>query len=302
MSQNNVIEIQNLTRKFGHTEAVKQLNLQVPKGSIFAFLGANGSGKTTTIKMMMNILFPTSGRAELMGVNSRKLGPKEFQKIGYVSENQRLPEWMTVVEFIDYCRAFYPTWDSAFSERLFKQFDLPKDRKLKNLSRGMKAKAALLSSLAYRPELLVLDEPFSGLDALVRDELIRGILELCDREGWTIFITSHDIEEVERLADWVSIIDNGQLQFSEPVEQLQARFRRVEVVSKTPFKKLTSLPKSWLQIEVAGCTLGFVDSLYREEETLHQIKKLFSEEISITETPLSLREIFLTLAKTYRIK
>ncbi len=201
---NSVITTQNLTRRYGEVAAVSGLTLTVPEGSIYAFLGANGAGKTTTIKTLMNILTPSSGSARVLGVNSTLLGPKEFAQIGYVSENQRLPEWMTVEQLINFCRPMYPTWDPAFCTKLLEEFDLPLDRKLKHLSRGMKMKAALLTSLAYRPRLLVLDEPFSGLDPLVRDEVIRGMLELTEQENWTVLISSHDIDEVERLADWVT--------------------------------------------------------------------------------------------------
>jgi ABC-2 type transport system ATP-binding protein len=200
---NNIIETHSLTRRFGKTEAVDNLTLTVPEGSIYAFLGPNGAGKTTTIKMLLNILQANSGSANVMGVDSRRLGPRELSGIGYVSENQKLPEWMTVGQLIEYCRPMYPKWDATFCEKLRGQFDLPLDKKLKNLSRGMKVKAALLVSLAYRPRVLLLDEPFTGLDPLVRDEFIRGILELSEEGNWTVFISSHDIDEVERLADWV---------------------------------------------------------------------------------------------------
>ena len=140
---NNVIETQGLKRRFGNTDAVDNLTLAVPEGSIYAFLGPNGAGKTTTIKMLMNILEPTAGVAKVLGVNSTSLTPREFTQIGYVSENQQMPEWMTVAQLIDYCRPMYPNWDTAFCEKLLKQFDLPRDRKLKSLSRGMKMKAAL---------------------------------------------------------------------------------------------------------------------------------------------------------------
>jgi len=196
-----VIQTENLTKKFRKTKAVDHLSLKVPEGSIYAFLGPNGAGKTTTIKLLMNIIFPTSGNAEVLGVPSRLIGPEQFQQIGYVSENQKIPGWMTVPQLVNYCKPMYPTWDDDFCKRLLAQFDLPNDVKLKSMSRGMKVKAMLLSSLAYRPKLLVLDEPFSGLDPLVRDEFIRGILELTETEGWTVFVSSHDIEEVDRLAD-----------------------------------------------------------------------------------------------------
>jgi ABC-2 type transport system ATP-binding protein len=133
---NNVIETNNLTRSFTGTYAVRDLSLSVPEGSVFAFLGPNGAGKTTTIKMLMNILEPTSGQASVMGVETRRIGPRELARIGYVSENQKMPDWMTVGQLIDYCRPFYPQWDDAFCTKLREQFELPLDRKLKHLSRG----------------------------------------------------------------------------------------------------------------------------------------------------------------------
>jgi len=228
----NAIETTGLTRRFRQLEAVHSLDLVVPAGSIFALLGPNGSGKTTTIKMLMNLLEPTAGVARVLGAHSRRLGPGEFARIGYVSENIELPEWMTVQAFLNYCAPFYPTWDRELVATMLAKFELPSDRKLKHLSRGMKMKAVLLAALAFRPTLLVLDEPFSGLDPVVRDDFIRGVLEVSALGDWTVFVSSHDIEEVERLADWVAIIDKGRLQLSEKLESLQNRFRRVEVMRK----------------------------------------------------------------------
>src|ERR1022692_2662201 len=221
----NIIESHQLSRKYGRSDALHGLDLAVPAGSIFAFIGPNGAGKTTTIKVLMNLLEPTGGTARVLGVDSRKLTPRERRQIGYVSENQKLPDWMTVDQLMRYCRPFYPTWDRGLEKKLLRQFELPLDRKLSHLSRGMLMKAALLASLAYRPKLLVLDEPFSGLDPLVRDEFIKGALEVSQQEEWTIFISSHDINEVEQLADWVGIIDTGRLNLAEPIADLQGRFR-----------------------------------------------------------------------------
>ena len=178
-----MITIENLHKRFRKTEAVAGLSLQVPEGQVTACLGPNGAGKSTTIKCLLNLHRPDSGSASILGVDSRKLGPAQFTQIGYVSENMELPLWMTVKQFLDYCRPLYPNWDAAFEKRLLTQFDLPLTTKLKDLSRGMRMKAALLSSLAYRPKLVVLDEPFSGLDPLVRDEFIRGLLELTERHA-----------------------------------------------------------------------------------------------------------------------
>jgi ABC-2 type transport system ATP-binding protein len=181
-----IIEIRGLRKQFRKTVAVDGLNLDVPEGAVTAFLGPNGAGKTSTIKCLLNLHTPDDGSARVLGVDSRRLGPEVFQQVGYVSENQELPLWMTVRQFIDYCRPMYPGWDAAFADRLLREFDLPPDSTLKALSRGMRMKAALLSSLAYRPKLVVLDEPFSGLDPLVRDEFIRGMLELTENEGCSV--------------------------------------------------------------------------------------------------------------------
>ncbi len=159
----NIIETHNLTRRFGRTEAVHDLDFSVPQGSVCALLGPNGAGKSTTIKLLMNLLQPTAGEARVLGADSRRLRRRHFEWIGYVSENQQLPAWMTVRQYLDYCRPFYPNWDRGLEKELTDQFALPGDRKLGELSRGMLMKAARCSPpLSYRPKLLVLDEPFGG--------------------------------------------------------------------------------------------------------------------------------------------
>ena len=299
---NPAIETQGLTRRFGRNAAVDGLTLSVPQGSIYAFLGPNGAGKTTTIKMLLNILQPSTGTAAILGVDSTRLGPVEFSRIGYVSENQQLPEWMTVEQLIGYCRPMYGSWDSEFCNKLLAQFELPRDRKLKSLSRGMKMKAALLTSLAYRPRLLVLDEPFTGLDPLVREEVIRGMLELTEQENWTVFISSHDIDEVERLADWVGVINAGKIQLSEAAASLQARFRRIECVVPNAGRMPPTAPKSWLVPEVTPHRICFVESEYLPEASEARLRDAFPGASDLTASEMSLREIFVALARTFRIK
>jgi len=298
-----IIETEGLRRHFGRTEAVRELTFAVPEGSIYAFLGPNGAGKTTTIKMLLNILQPSMGSARILGVDSKDLGPRELAQIGYVSENQQLPEWMTVRQLIDYCKPMYPTWDDAFCEKLLKSFNLPPQRKLKNLSRGMKVKAALVTSLAYRPKLLVLDEPFSGLDPLVRDEVIRGMLELSEQSNWSIFISSHDIDEVERLADWVGVINDGQLYLSEPTESLQTRFRQIEFTAGPETTRLpAALPPNWLVPEMAGQNVRLVESQFRDGEIINELQRVFPGSSEPAIGAMSLRDIFLALARTFRFK
>ncbi len=295
-----IIEIQDLRKRFRRVTAVDGLTLIAPEGKVTAFLGPNGAGKTTTIKCLLNLHAPDEGEIKVLGCDSDRLGPPQFQRLGYVSENQELPLWMTVAQFIDYCRPLYPTWDDDFAKRLQRDFELPLEARLKALSRGMRMKCALLSSLAYRPRLVVLDEPFSGLDPLVRDEFIRGLLELTEEEGWSVFISSHDIEEVERLADQVAIIDRGKLRLDESAESLQTRFRRVEVVFENEAALPAETPAHWLHLEAAGKVLRFVDSAYAAEDLANSVAQL-SQARPPEVAPMSLREIFVTLARDYRL-
>jgi ABC-2 type transport system ATP-binding protein len=297
-----IIETFDLSRRYGRTEAVRDLSLVVPEGSIFAFVGPNGAGKTTTIKTLMNILRPSAGRAAVLGVDSRRLGPAEFRQVGYVSENQDIHEWMTLRQLLDYCAPLYPSWDAAFAETLRRQLDLPLDRRIKQFSRGMRMKAALLSSLAYRPRLLVLDEPFSGLDALVRDEVIQGVLELADQSQWTVFISSHDIDEVERLANWIGVIDQGRLSLSEPVSSLVGRFRQVEATFAAEAALPSPLPSTWLGAEAAGRVARFVDSACNGADDEARLRQMLPGATSVIVTPMPLKAIFIALARGFRAR
>ncbi len=291
----NIIETHNLTRRFGRTEAVHGLDLQVPSGSVCALLGPNGAGKSTTIRMLLNLLHSTSGRATVMGTDSRKLGPAELANIGYVAESQSLPLWMTVREYLDFCRPFYPRWDATLEAKLLDLFELPPERKMKHLSRGMVMKTALLSSLAYRPPLLVLDEPFAGLDPLVRDEFVRGMLEISELGDWTVLVSSHDIEEVERLCDRVAVIYAGRLKFNETTDALLGRFRRVEVTGATNATPVSG-GLEWTQ---AGALTSWVEPAYAGESTERAWRERFPG-ASVNASPMTLREIYLALAHSER--
>lgn len=301
----NVIETHNLTRCFGFARfgAVNGLDLTVPQGSVFALLGPNGAGKSTTIKVLMNQLAPTTGEAKVLGVDSRKLGPKELAKIGYVADGMELPEWMTVRQFLDYCRPFYPKWDMAIEKTLLQDFDLPPMRKLRDLSRGMRMKCALIAALAYHPELLVLDEPFNGLDPVVRDDFLRGLIETSAQGEWTILISSHDIEDIERLADWIGFIENGRLRLAEELESVQRRFRRIEITrgADTQVPEKNQRPKTWLNYEEAGAMIRFIDTAYVPQESERKCGEIFRG-AAVAASPLPLREIYVTLARASRIK
>jgi ABC-2 type transport system ATP-binding protein len=295
---NSTIHTENLSKRFGHTDAVDGVNLAVPEGAIYALVGPNGAGKTTLIKMLMNIIRPTAGSAQVLGIDSRRLTGKAFNRIGYVSENQELPEGMTVGGMLDYFRAFYPTWDRALESQLVHQFDLPLARRLKHLSRGMKMKAAFASSLAYHPSLIVLDEPFSGLDPLVRDELIEGLIELAPET--TIFLSSHDLAEIESFSSHVGYLEDGRLLFSEEMSVLSDRFREVTVTLAIPAPLPLELPASWLQPQTEDCVLRFVHSDYNEEASAREVAERFPSARNIAYDPMSLRSIFLAIAKSNR--
>ncbi len=203
---------------------------------------------------------------------------------------------MTPAQLVEYCRPLYPRWDTDLERALHRDLELNARQPLRALSRGTRMKAALLSSLAYRPELVVLDEPFSGLDPLVRDELTRALLETAGEGAWSVLLSSHDIEEVERLADWIGYIDRGSLLFAEPVAALLERFRRIEVVG--PDGQAPALPDgvAALSVERAGRTLRFIDDCHTTSDVERRITGAIPG-AAVNSSPLPLRDIFVALAR-----
>jgi ABC-2 type transport system ATP-binding protein len=301
-----VIEALDLSCRYGRTEAVRDVTFAVRPGSIFALLGPNGAGKTTTIRVLMNMLRPSRGRSRVLGVDSRRLGRPELERIGYVSENQKLPRWMSVADLLAFCRPFYPTWDEGFARKLVRDFELPPAAKVGHLSRGMRVKAALVSALAFRPRVLVLDEPFSGLDPVVRDDLVRGVLELAGEEQWTVLISSHDLDEVERLVDVVGFMNDGRLLLTEPLAELQGRFRAFEATlpGTDPFLRAGAtgrpdLPPTWIGTVMAGRLVRITDTHYVPGESERLFQQVFPD-ARLESRRMSLREIFVALARLER--
>jgi ABC-2 type transport system ATP-binding protein len=292
------IAIHDLAKAFGRTEVLRGVDLTVPEGAIYALMGANGAGKTTMIKLMMNILRPTSGSATMLGMESAKLAGAALNRIGYVSENQDLPDAMTVGGMLDYLRPFYPTWDRHLEGQLVRQFDLPVERKLKHLSRGMRMKAAFAGSLAYRPSLLVLDEPFTGLDPLVRDELIESLLERAPET--TIFLSSHDLAEIESFASHVGFLEDGRVLFSEEMPVLADRFRDVSVTLAAPGPLPQNLPAGWLLPQTTDCVARFIHSEYNGEASQREVLATFPGARDVVAEAMPLRSIFLAIAKSGR--
>ena len=295
-----MIRANNLWKQYGHHDALQGLSFSVPDGSAFALIGANGAGKTTTIKMLMNILEPTRGTATVLGVDSRKLSPRELSRIGYVSENQEMPLSLTVDEYLAYLRPFYPKWDVGLEKSLRSQLRLPGDRRIGNLSHGMRMKMALACALPFHPELLILDEPFNGLDPLVRDEFMEGMLEQAGQ--MTVFMSSHDLSDIDSFATHVAFVDSGKLLFEEPMDALMARFREVQVTLEETAAVPVSPPVEWLNIRVAGSVVTFVDSQFTEDSMNGKLHSFWSSVRRVEANPMELRTIFTTLARVARVE
>lgn len=290
------IETESLGKNYGRVKALDDLTFSVAEGGIHALVGPNGAGKTTLIKILVNVLHATKGHAVVLGADSTRISGKAFADIGYVSENQQLPLWMRVGGFLNYLRPFYPTWDIDLESRLVQQFELPLDRKLKHLSRGMRMKAALASALSFRPKLIILDEPFSGLDPVVREELAQALVIAKDYA--TTFVSSHDLGEIESFATHLTYLDSGRLRLSEDVPSIRSRFREVEVTLDAPANIPENLPSHWLQLTADGNTLRFIDSVFQQDTLRAEILQHFGTMQHATFNPMTIRGIFLAVAKS----
>jgi ABC-2 type transport system ATP-binding protein len=290
----DILITNQLTKRYRKLVALDKLSFSLPEGSMYGLLGANGAGKTTALKLVMNLHEPTSGEAQVLGVDSRRLEGRHFERIGYVSENQDQPGWMTLGYLLKYLKPFYPAWDDARAAELVERFHLPLDRKIKHFSRGMQMKASLISSLAYHPKLVILDEPFSGLDPLTREELIEALLE--SAPDTSLVVSSHDLADIESFASHIGYLDKGKLEFSEELSTLTARFREMEVTLEESALP-APWPSHWLRPQTSPAVVRFVETHYDPERTTSQIQLLFRGVKNIEASPMPLRSIFVTLAK-----
>lgn len=240
--QSPAVEVSCLGRKFGSKIALNNVSLQVRRGRVFGLVGSNGAGKTTLIKHILGRLKAESGLVRVFGFDPVTDPVEVLGRIGYLSENRDLPGWMRVDELIRYTAAFYPKWDAAYAEELRRQFGLPPQAKIRTLSRGENAKAGLLIALAYRPELLLLDEPSSGLDPVVRRDILEAIIRTVADEGRTVFFSSHLLEEVERVADDIAMIFNGNLALTGTLDDVREKHRRLVLRFDAPQTAPPKLP------------------------------------------------------------
>jgi ABC-2 type transport system ATP-binding protein len=225
----SVVNVSELTRRFGATTALASVSLSIPRGAVYGLVGANGAGKTTLIKHILGLLRAESGSVRVFGLDPVADPVGVLSRIGYLSEEKDVPGWMRVDELMRYSRAFYPAWDDAYAEELRQTFALDPTAKIKNLSRGQKARAGLLIALAHRPELLVLDEPSSGLDPIVRRDILGAVIRTIADEGRTVLFSSHLLEEVEQVADHVTMIHQGAIALSAPLDAIKESHRCLTV-------------------------------------------------------------------------
>ncbi len=239
---NTIIEITDLCRRFGKHTALNQVNLRIQQGTVLGLVGENGAGKTTLIKHMLGLFKAQSGFVRVFGMNPIQHPKEVLSRIGFLSEDRDMPEWMTIKQYMTYTQAFYPTWDTACANSLISQFSLDTSQKIKNLSRGQRAKTGLLLALAYKPDLLLFDEPSSGLDPVVRRDILGAIVRTIAEEGRTVVLSSHLLDEVERVADTICMIHQGRVILRNPMEQIRSSFHKFTLILDAPTETRPTLP------------------------------------------------------------
>jgi len=282
------IVIEGFTKRFGSRTAVSDLSLEVPRGSVLGLLGQNGAGKSTTIKTLLNLYRPTHGRLSVLGLDSVRQSVELRRRVGYLPEEPSCYRWMTVDEAVRFNAPFYPSWDRALADELLRKLELPRNRRLKELSRGMQAKVGLVLALAPRPEVLILDDPTSGLDAVVRREFLEAMIANVQAEGGTVLFSTHLLHEMERVADEVAILHHGRLLLRDSLESLKAATKKLRVVypERVPERiELPGLLRVVRDTHQALITVGGYDGRVAEE-----LRAGGAE--SVEAMDLSLEEIF----------
>ena len=296
LQTNSLVKTYGLGRK--QIRAVDGLSLNVPEGSIYGLLGRNSAGKTTTIRMAMGLARPTSGSIEVFGLNPAK-DPERIsvlRQVGYVPEDKALVSTLTARKLLQLNRSFYSdTWSDAFARRLCERLELPLDTLYAKLSLGNKTKSALIAAMAQRSRLLILDEPTIGLDPVILDELLRLLVEDCTADGRTIFLSTHQLREIEQIADHIGIMDRGKILLEGPLDDIRARFRRLTVTGAS----LPTTSPSILSTKRQAHAMQYI--LQSSPEAFSA--ELISNGATIVESdPLSLTEIFLELCRTTESK
>jgi len=292
VAEATVIDTVDLRKTYGDTEAVRGLTLHVPAGSIYGFLGRNGAGKTTTIKVLLGMTHPTAGAARVFGLpaNVSKSSVAIRGRTGFVSEDKDLYDFMTVEEMIRFTAPFFSTWRKDLEEHYLRKFELRQPQTVKSLSRGMRTKLALLLALSRGAELLILDEPTSGLDPAMTEEVLQALVSHVASEQMTVFFSSHQIAEVEQIADHIAIIDRGRAVLAGTLDDLRERYRRIQIVLDGDAPEPRFRSPGVERIRRKGRVLTLLTS-EGPEHVVNEARGL--NPVSIDVTPLSLKDIFL---------
>lgn len=249
--QNTIVDVANLSRSFGSQEALADVSLSVPRGGVFGLVGENGAGKSTLIKHILGLWRAERGTVRVFGLDPVSDPVSVLGRIGYLSEQPDLPEWMRVRELMRYTQAFYPRWDESYANSMCEQFGLNSGARIRTLSKGHRAKLALLAAQAHRPDLLLLDEPSAGLDPIVRNDILAAIIRTVADEGRTVFFSSHLLEEVERVSDHIAMLHEGKLVLCGPLDEIKAQHRLVTLQFETPQRTPPFIPGA-LSVSGAG--------------------------------------------------
>ncbi len=294
-----VIDVHDLTHRYGRHQALRNVSLSINAGSVYALLGPNGSGKTTLLQVLVGLLPATSGQARVFNTPVQSLTAAHRARMGYVAEGQQLPPRLTLSQLERYLAPLYPTWDTALATSLRERFQLDPSRQIRTLSRGEHMKAAMLCALAPRPELLLMDEPFTGMDAVVKDDLVRGVLELSGREGWTVMIASHDLAELDLLSDWVGFLDKGKLQLHETMDSVRARYRWVEIMTSDLEARLPNVrPPGWVWAEQAGPRVRVLVNEPDDAVLQRSARTWYPSAARVEVHEASLRDVFVALTRS----
>jgi len=284
------IEVKGLSKSFGSQTALNGLNLRVPAGSIFGFLGRNGAGKTTTIRMLSSVLKPDAGSIRVFGlpIEERQKAIDARRRTGFVTEEKELYPYMTVEQVIKFTRPFFPKWRRDLEQGYLRALDLPLHKKVPDLSKGMRSKLMLLLAISHEAELLVLDEPTDGLDPVSVEEMLRVLVSLA-ASGTTVFFSTHQLAEVEQIADHIAIIDHGRSVVAGSLDDLKVRYRRLHIV----FAEEPPVPVAWLDgvehVHHEGRTLSILVSR-NAEAVAEQARSLPGTTVECF--PVTLRDLF----------
>jgi len=287
-----VVAVTGLSRAFGAMKALNDVTLELPPGRVFGLVGENGAGKSTLIKHLLGLWRAETGRVRVFGLDPVSEPIAVLGRVGYLSEQPDLPGWMRVAELLRYTQAFYPQWDTTYAAQLLNQFSLDPDARVKTLSKGQRARLGLIAAEAHRPDLLILDEPSSGLDPIVRRDILEAIIRTVTDEGRTVIFSSHLLDEVERVSDYVAMLHRGVLKLCAPLDDIKGQHRRIALRFEVPHAAPPDVPGA-IRVEGSG----------REWTVICDATRIYTPALAdsvgatiVDDRPASLDEIFVAHA------